>query len=40
MFYAIKNLEPKWEKYMSEEAIDLLQGLLTKDPEKRLGTGI
>lgn len=39
MFYAIKNLEPKWEKYMSEEAIDLLQGLLTKDPDKRLGTG-
>ncbi len=39
MFYAIKNLEPKWEKYMSVESIDLLQGLLAKDPSKRLGTG-
>lgn len=37
MFYAIKNLDPKWEKYLSIEAIDLLSGLLAKKPDERLG---
>lgn len=37
LFDAIKFSKPKYPKYLSNSAVDLLQKLLKKDPSKRLG---
>lgn len=37
LFNAIKFSKPKYPKYLSNSAVDLLQRLLKKDPSKRLG---
>lgn len=37
LFDAIKFTKPKYPKYLSKSAVDLLQSLLKKDPTKRLG---
>jgi len=40
MFEMIKQDEPNWGAHdLSEEALDLLRGLLCKDPSRRLGCG-
>jgi hypothetical protein len=38
MFHNIHTKTPKLKKEWSEDGKDLLQGMLTKDPFKRLGT--
>jgi serine/threonine protein kinase len=37
LFKSIKNEEPDYPGELSESCVDLLQGLLTKDPAQRLG---
>lgn len=37
LFNAIKFSKPKYPKFLSDSAVDLLQRLLKKDPSKRLG---
>ena len=39
LFYNIKIDQLKSHKYLSKEAIDLLERLFIKDPDKRLGCG-
>ena len=39
LFNSIKNGQIKYPKYLSKEAVDLLQNFFIKDPEKRLGSG-
>ena len=39
LFNSIKELQIKFPKYLSKEAVDLLQKFFIKDPEKRLGSG-
>ena len=39
LFNSIKAIKIKYPKYLSKEAVDLLQKLFVKDPEKRLGNG-
>jgi protein-serine/threonine kinase len=39
LFKNIKTAPVKFPKYLSKEAISLLEGLFIKDPEKRLGSG-
>ena len=39
LFNSIKNEEPDYPAELSEECVDLLKGLLTKDPTQRLGCG-
>ena len=38
MYFNIVNKEPNYPEHLSPDAIELLQGLLTKDPDKRLGS--
>lgn len=35
----IRRKEPKYPRWFSDELVDLLQGLLCKDPDLRLGAG-
>ena len=39
LFNSIKAIKIKFPKYLSNEAVDLLQKFFVKDPEKRLGSG-
>ena len=39
LFSSIKHEEPDYPSELSEDCIDLLKGLLTKDPTQRLGCG-
>jgi len=39
LFNSIKAIKIKYPKYLSKEAVDLLQKFFVKDPEKRLGSG-
>ena len=39
LFNSIKTGQVKYPKYLSKEAVDLLQKFFEKDPEKRLGSG-
>ena len=39
LFHTIKTGQVKFHKYMSKEAIDLLEKFFIKDPEQRLGSG-
>ena len=39
LFNSIKAIKIKYPKYLSNEAIDILQKFFVKDPEKRLGNG-
>ena len=39
LFNSIKAIKIKYPKYLSNEAVDLLQKFFVKDPEKRLGSG-
>ena len=39
LFKSIKAIKIKYPKYLSKEAVDLLQKFFVKDPEKRLGSG-
>ena len=39
LFNTIKAIKIKFPKYLSNEAVDLLQKFFVKDPEKRLGSG-
>jgi len=39
LFNSIKSGQVKFPKYLSKEAVDLLQKFFVKDPEKRLGSG-
>ena len=39
LFNSIKNGQIKYPKYLSQEAVDLLQKFFNKDPDKRLGSG-
>ena len=39
LFKEIKTGQIKFMKYMSKEAISLLEGLFIKDPDQRLGSG-
>ena len=39
LFNSIKAVQVTFPKYLSKEAVDLLQKLFIKDPEKRLGSG-
>ena len=37
MYFNIANMEPTYPDHLSKEAVQLLKGLLQKEPEKRLG---
>lgn len=39
LFNTIKSGQVKFHKYLSKEAVDLLQKFFIKDPEQRLGSG-
>lgn len=39
LFHTIKTGQVKFHKYLSKEAVDLLEKFFIKDPEKRLGSG-
>ena len=39
LFNSIKAIKLKYPKYLSNDAVDLLQKFFVKDPEKRLGSG-
>ena len=39
LFNSIKAIQIKFPKFLSTEAVDLLQNFFNKDPEKRLGSG-
>ena len=39
LFNSIKAIKIKFPKYLSADAVDLLQKFFVKDPEKRLGSG-
>lgn len=39
LFNTIKSCQVKYPKYLSHEAVDLLQKFFIKDPESRLGSG-
>jgi RAC serine/threonine-protein kinase len=39
LFKSIKTGSVKFPKYLSKEAVSLLEGLFIKDPDKRLGSG-
>ena len=39
LFNTIKTGQVKFHKYLSKEAVDLLEKFFIKDPEKRLGSG-
>jgi serine/threonine protein kinase len=39
LFNSIKNGKVNFPKYLSKEAVDLLEKFFIKDPEKRLGSG-
>lgn len=36
----ILQAKPKYPKFLSSEALNLLKGLLARDPAKRLGSGL
>ena len=39
LFNSIKSEQVKFPKYLSKEAVSLLEGFFIKDPDKRLGSG-
>ena len=39
LFHTIKTGQVKFHKYLSKEAVDLLEKFFIKDPEQRLGSG-
>lgn len=38
LFHKIKFSQPRYPNYLSDISINFLEGLLTKDPEKRIGS--
>ena len=38
LFHKIKFINPKFPSFVSSSAVSLMEGLLKKDPSKRLGS--